>query len=363
MRKTSGAFALREIASLLGCPAPVVDVNITGIATLAEAGPNDISFLGSDAFVRHFRATRAGAVLVQKNVHLPETTKTPVIIVDDADLALGKLLTAFAPPSPPQPKGVDAHALIDPSARLGPDVSVGPYCVIGKNVQIGRGTIIHAQVFVGNDVQIGEYCILHPNVTLRDRIEIGSRVIINSGSVVGTDGFGYRWDGTKQAKIPQIGTVVIEDDVEIGSCVCVDRAKFNATRIGHGAKIDNLVQVAHNVSIGPHSMIAGQAGLAGSTTLGTRVILGGQSALRDHIQVGDGAMVAACAAVASDVAAGKIVSGVPALPHRQNLREQAAFRRLPDLIVQVRKLQEEVKQLHARLSPASETEKAQKKRL
>jgi UDP-3-O-[3-hydroxymyristoyl] glucosamine N-acyltransferase len=362
MRKTSGAFALRDIAAMLGCAAPSVEVSITGIATLTEAGPDDISFLGSDAFVRQFRATRAGAVLVQKNVRLPDAPRTPVLIVDDADLAMANLLTAFAPPAVTPPTGVDPLAKIDPSARLGPDVSIGPFCVIGKNVQIGRGSILHPQVYVGDDVQIGEQCVIYPNVTLRERIEIGARVIIHAGSVLGTDGFGYRWDGKKQSKIPQIGTVIIEEDVEIGSCVCIDRAKFNATRISRGTKIDNLVQIAHNVTIGPHSVIAGQAGLAGSATLGARVVLGGQSALRDHIHIGDGAMIAACAAVASDVATGKIVSGVPALPHRQNLREQAAFRRLPDLIVQMRKLQEQVAQLRARLSPGSEPDKAQKKR-
>jgi len=206
-------------------------------------------------------------------------------------------------------------------------------------------------------VEIGQDCEIFPNVTIRERIRIGSRVVINAGSVLGTDGFGYRWDGNRQAKIPQIGNVVVEDDVDIGSCVCIDRAKFSSTRIGRGTKIDNLVQIAHNVTIGPHSIIAGQAGLAGSASLGSRVSLGGQSALRDHVHIGDGAMVAACAAVANDIDAGEIVSGMPALPHRQNLREYAAQRRLPDLVVLVRKLEEEVKQLRARLSMGADQQK------
>jgi UDP-3-O-[3-hydroxymyristoyl] glucosamine N-acyltransferase len=186
-------------------------------------------------------------------------------------------------------------------------------------------------------------------VTIRERVTIGSRVIINSGSVIGTDGFGYRWDGSKHAKIPQIGTVIIEDDVEIGSCVCIDRAKFSSTRIGFGTKIDNLVQIAHNVVIGPHCIIVGQVGLAGSATLGAGVVLGGQVAVRDHVTIGDGAMVAACAAVADEIPPKSVVSGMPALPHRQNLREQAAMRRLPHLVVQMRQLQDEIAKLQAAL--------------
>src|SRR5581483_1810630 len=179
-------------------------------------------------------------------------------------------------------------------------------------------------------------------------ITIGNRVIIHAGSVLGTDGFGYRWDGTKQAKIPQIGTVIIEDDVEIGSCVCIDRAKFAETRVGRGTKIDNLVQIGHNVVIGPHCIVCGQAGMAGSVKLGAGVVLGGQSAVRDHITMGDGSMLAACSGVMDDVEPKQIISGLPALPHRQSLREQGALRRLPELITQVRKLQEEIEELKKR---------------
>ncbi len=350
MKNSSRGIALREIAAMLSCAVPPVDLHITGVANLTDAGPHDISFLGSESFLKEFKASAAGAVLVQKNLHVPETSRTCLLRVDDADLAMAKVLESFAPPRTRPPAGVDARALVDPTAKIGPDVSIGAFCVIGPGSQIGRGSIIHPQVYIGQDVEIGQDCEIFPNVTIRERIHIGSRVTINAGSVLGTDGFGYRWDGTQQAKIPQIGNVVVEDDVDIGSCVCVDRAKFSVTRIGRGTKIDNLVQIAHNVTIGPHSVIAGQAGLAGSASLGTRVSLGGQSALRDHVHIGDGAMVAACAAVANDIDAGEIVSGMPALPHRQNLREYAAQRRLPDLVVQVRKLEEELKQLRARLA-------------
>jgi UDP-3-O-[3-hydroxymyristoyl] glucosamine N-acyltransferase len=200
-------------------------------------------------------------------------------------------------------------------------------------------------VYIGSDVVIGDHCEFFPHVTVRERITIGNRVIIHANSVLGTDGFGYRWDGRQHDKVPQIGTVIIEDDIEIGSGVCIDRAKFGATRVGRGTKIDNLVQIAHNVTIGPHCIIVAQVGVAGSAKLGAGVALGGQTAVRDHVTLGDGVASAACTAIAQDFPAGTTVSGLPALPHRQSLREQAALRRLPDLIVQVRKLQELVESM------------------
>jgi UDP-3-O-[3-hydroxymyristoyl] glucosamine N-acyltransferase len=214
---------------------------------------------------------------------------------------------------------------------------------------LGARCVLYPGVYIGDDTTLGDDCHLLPNVVVRERCTLGHRVIVHAGAVIGTDGFGYRWDGKQHAKVPQIGTVEIGDDVEIGSCACIDRAKFAATRIGHGTKIDNLAQIGHNVVIGPHCIIVGQAGLAGSATLGTGVILGGQSAVRDHITMGDGAMLAACSGVMEDVPAKQIVSGLPALPHRQSLREQAALRRLPDLVVQVRKLEEELRALKAQL--------------
>jgi UDP-3-O-[3-hydroxymyristoyl] glucosamine N-acyltransferase len=217
--------------------------------------------------------------------------------------------------------------------------------VIGQRSTIGDGTVLHAGVFIGDDVSIGESCQLFPNVVVRERITIGNRVIIHASSVLGTDGFGYHWDGQRHVKIPQIGTVIVEDDVEIGSCVCIDRARFSTTRVGRGTKIDNLVQVAHNVQVGPHCIIVGQAGVAGSARLGQGVVLGGQAGVRDHITIGDGAVAAARSGVVEDVDPNTAVSGTPALPHRQSLREQAALRRLPDLLVQVRKLQEQIKRI------------------
>ena len=337
---------LGDIAALLECPKPPdVQLRIAGMATLAEAGPADLSYVGSEAFLPELAGTRAAALIVQARVRLPADWSRPALRVDDAELAVAKVLPLFAPPVPRPPQGSIRQRASPPPPLSARGSAVGRNVVVGERTRLGSRTVLHPGVIVGDDVIIGDDCQLFPNVVVRERITIGNRVTIHAGSVLGTDGFGYRWDGSRHVKVPQIGTVIVEDDVEIGSCVCIDRAKFSATRIGRGTKIDNLVQVGHNVQIGPHCIIVGQTGLAGSCRLGTGVVLGGQTAVRDHIRVGDGAMAAARSAIAEDVDPKTIVSGMPALPHRQSLREQAALRRLPDLVVQVRKLQEEIEEL------------------
>lgn len=337
-----------EIAQLLNSTARGDGARtITGVAGLVEAGPGDLSVLTSDSWLGKFESTNAGAVLVSKRVKLPAQVKQTIIIVDDADAVIARILEHFAPPIP-RPKGIDPSARIAATAQIGEGCSVGPNVVIGERSRIGAGTVIHAGVFIGDDVTIGDACEFFPNVIIRERITIGRRVVIHAGSVLGSDGFGYRWDGSKHAKIPQIGTVIIEDDVEIGSCACIDRAKMGSTKVGRGTKIDNLVQVAHNCQIGAHCLITGQVGLAGSVLLGNGVVLGGQVAVSDHAKMGDGSMAAGRSGVVEDVEPKMIVSGMPALPHRQSLREQAALRRLPDLVAQVRKLQEEIEKLKSR---------------
>jgi UDP-3-O-[3-hydroxymyristoyl] glucosamine N-acyltransferase len=342
---------LSQIASALGVSLPPdTDRPIEGMAVLDEAGPRELSFLGSEVYVKQLATSHAGAVIASKRLKLPDRGEGEgpvVLVVENADLAAARALELFAPPVP-RPAGIDPTARIDASAQMGEGSAAGANVIVGRGSRIGRNTVLHPGVVIGEDVTLGEDCELFANVVLRERITIGARVTIHAGSIIGTDGFGYRWDGKQHVKIPQIGTVVVEDDVEIGSCVCIDRAKFSATRIGRGTKIDNLVQIGHNVRIGPNCIITGQAGLAGSATLGAGVVLGGQSAVRDHITMGDGAMLAACSGVMEDVPPKTIVSGLPALPHRQSLREQAALRRLPDLVVQIRKLQEQVDRMEKR---------------
>lgn len=342
---------LSEIAAKLGIDVgnSVAQVNITGLATLAEASSTDLSFLGDKRYLPQFVTSQAGAVIVQKRIELPPANKKPVLWVDDADLAMAKALDLFAPPVPRPPVGIETTARIAPTATIGKDVRVGHNVQVGERATIGARTVLHANVVIGDDSILGEDCEIFPNVVIRERCTLGDRVIIHAGSVIGSDGFGYRWDGARHAKIPQIGAVIIEDDVEIGSCTCIDRAKFSVTRVGRGTKIDNLVQIAHNVLIGPHCIIVGQAGLAGSVTLGAGVVLGGQSAVKDHATMGDGSMLAACSGVMKDVEPKQIVSGLPALPHRQSLREQAALRKLPEMETIVRKLVDEVEKLKKRL--------------
>jgi UDP-3-O-[3-hydroxymyristoyl] glucosamine N-acyltransferase len=343
---------LGDIAKLLSLPAPPAAhaaLPITGIALLPEAGPGDLSVVGTDAYARQAPASKAAAFVVARRVKLPPGFDRPALLVDDADLAMAGILQLFAPPVPRPPAGIDPAARVAASARLGDGAAVGFNAYVGERVRLGSRTVLHPGVYVGDDTVIGEDCVLFPNVVVRERIRLGNRVIIHAGSMVGSDGFGYRWDGKRHAKIPQIGTVVIEDDVEIGSCVCVDRAKLGATTLGRGTKIDNLVQVAHNVRTGPHCIVVGQAGMAGSVTLGTGVVLGGQVAVRDHVSMSDGSMAAGKAGVADDVPPGQVVSGMPAIPHRQSLREMAALRRLPDLVVQVRKMHEEIEALRKQL--------------
>jgi len=348
---------LGQIAAKLGITAPpsVVGLAITGVASLADAGEGEISFLSSEAHLKTFAKTRATAVVVQDNVKFGDVTPPPAIVLraKDADLAIAVVLEMFALPISRPPVGIDPLAQIAASAQIAPGAAVGPFVTIGNRVRIGSNAIIHPGVHVYDDVVIGSNVELFANVVIRERITIGDRVTIHAGSVLGTDGFGYRWDGQKHAKVPQIGTVIIEDDVEIGSCVCIDRAKFSATRVGRGTKIDNLVQIGHNVTIGPHCIVVGQTGLAGSSTLGTLVAVGGQAAIRDHVSIGDMTQIAACAAVVNDVPAKEIYSGMPALPHRQSLREQAALRHLPELRPQIRKLQDEIARLGEELQKLS----------
>jgi UDP-3-O-[3-hydroxymyristoyl] glucosamine N-acyltransferase len=351
---------LAKIAEMIGATAPAATNNgagaasadateILGISSLPEAGPDQVSFCGDGKHLRQIAGTRAAAVIVPTKIRLPAGVTVPLLIVDDADVAVNKLLTFFAPPIPRPPVGVDPLARVDPTARLGDGCRIGPFVTVGARATVGDGCVLHPGVVVGDDTSLGDGCELHANVVVRERCTVGRRVIVNANSTIGTDGFGYRWDGRHHAKVPQIGTVVIGDDVELGSNTCVDRAKFSATVVGPGTKVDNLVQIGHNTRVGSHCIIVGQVGLAGSVTLGNGVVLGGQSAIRDHISLGDGSMVAACSGVAEDVDAGQVVSGLPALPHRQSLREQAALRRLPELVQQMRKLQEEVKRLRVKL--------------
>ena len=344
--------SLADIAAALGLPAPA-DAGrvITGIANVEDAAPGELTLVSTEHYLRLLPTTRAIAAVLPRKLTPPPGTHLTLFQVEDVDLAMVNVLKLFARPIPRPPVGSDPLSRVENGVLIPADARVGPYVCIGSGVSIGARAVFHAGVIIGDDVTIGDDCEIHSNVVIRERVTIGNRVIINAGSVIGTDGFGYRWDGKEHVKVPQIGTVIIEDDVELGSCVCIDRAKIGATIIGRGTKIDNLVQIAHNVKVGPLCIIAGQTGIAGSTTLGTGVVLGGAASVSDHLHIGDGVMAAGRTAIHADIPANTIVSGMPALPHRQSLREQAAFRKLPELLVQMRKFQE---QFETMLSKARE---------
>ena len=327
------SLTLAEIADLLQCPSPSDSHrSVTGVAMLADATSEQISFIGSEKYLAQFASTQAGAVIVQKRVKLPPGHGRAVFLVDDADLAVGKLLERFAPPIPRPPVGKHPSAVVSPSASIGDGTRIGPTVVIGDDCRIGNNCVFHPGVVIGSNVDIGNDCEFFPNVVVRERVTIGSRVVIHANAAIGADGFGYRWNGSAHQKIPHIGTVIIEDDVEIGSCVCIDRAKFSFTKIGRGTKMDNLVQVAHNVQTGEHCLLISQVGISGSTKLGSYVVIAGQAGLAGHLKIGNQVTIGAAAGVMTDIPDGAKVLGAPAQPDREFKRQIIAIQRLPDLI-------------------------------
>ena len=317
---------------------------IRGVADVSEAGSDQATWVNRQAYADKLKDSRAGAVLVPTNFG---DTPMPAILCRQIEASVAKLLGAFATPvSKPDP-GIHPTAVIHPSARIGPNPAVGPHVVIDADVRIGASCVIHAGVFIGRGTAIGDNCLLWPNVVIRDGCAVGHRVIIHPNSVIGADGFGYYFDEGRHNKVPHIGGVILEDDVEIGACTCVDRSKFGYTVVGTGTKIDNQVQVAHNVRIGRHCVLAGQSGIAGSSRIGDYCVLGGRAAVLDNVAVGDRVTVAGLAVADKDIPAGLLVSGFPARDHREELRERALVRRLPKLAEQLKDLIHRVEQLEA----------------
>jgi UDP-3-O-[3-hydroxymyristoyl] glucosamine N-acyltransferase len=324
------------------------DADITDVAGPYDAGPSEAAFISAAQYLSAFRHSKAGCVLAPPEVALdddiPETAA--VIRVQDAAVAFGKLVDIFAGPPVRYEPGIHATAVVSHTASIDPSASVGPLCIVCDGVAVGSGTVLAGGVFVGRDARIGSDCLIHPNVTLRERVRIGERVVIHSGTVVGSDGFGFETDENgRHSKIPQKGTVVVEDDVEIGACVAIDRARFAKTVIGRGTKIDNLVHIAHNVTIGENCLLVAQVGIAGSSHIGRSVILAGQAGVDGHLSVGDGARVAGKAGVTSDVEPGVTVAGYPAWPHMKEKRIRAASRKLPELLKDMENLNKRVEQL------------------
>jgi UDP-3-O-[3-hydroxymyristoyl] glucosamine N-acyltransferase len=338
---------LREIASLLngeviGDP----DIEIAGVSGIDSAREGDITFFLADRYRKQLPGCRASCVMVKEVINGLNMTQ---LKVSNPHLAFAKLLGHFYI-KPQEPIGISADAIVSDKATIGNDVSIFPFTYISDGVSIDDRTIIYPYVFVGHNTMIGKDCVIYPNVVLRENVKIGNRVIIHSSSVIGSDGFGYVFEEGRHYKIPQVGGVIIEDDVEIGSNVSVDRATTGNTVIGEGTKIDNLVQIGHNVSIGKNSIIVAQVGIGGSTEIGDFVTLAGQVGVADHTTIGSETMIGAQSGVMGTISKG-VYSGSPVMPHREWLKAQAIFTKLPELYKKIKELEEKLKELERRDHP------------
>lgn len=342
MKAQSFGWRAAALAQRYGMELVGDDVEITGPPTpLEKAGVDDWTFLLQVPYRGPHKHVR---VLITPEV--VETVQARAYLVTSHPRRImAELLKPFVR-EPYLPEGVHPQAWVDPTATLEEGVRVGPGAWIGPRVHVGRNTWIGPGVFIGDDTRIGEYCRIYPGVKIYPATYIGNRVILHANAVIGSDGFGYNLDADLPQKIPQIGRVVIEDEVEIGAGTTIDRATLGETRIGKGAKIDNLVQIAHNVHIGEGTIIAAQTGIAGSSQIGQRVILAGQVGVADHVRVGDGVIATAATGISKDVPDGSVVSsGLHAMPRQEHLRLQVLYRKLPELWKRLRELEEKVKKL------------------
>lgn len=319
-------------------------VEITGVAPIDAATSADVTFAVDSRRSAALANCGAGAAIVSCDAPAVEM---PLVRVDNVDAAISALLGHLAPAEDLPAPGIHPSACIASDAELGPDVAVGPGVVIGSRARVGSRSVLCANVSVGADVVIGPDVVLFDGAVVRHGCEVGSRVRIGPNSVIGFEGFGYYHADGAHHRIPHAGAVVIEDDVEIGACTCIDRGKLSPTRIGAGTKIDNLVQIGHTVQVGRACLLAGQVGIAGSTRLGDGVVIGGSAGLRDNITIGDGVQCAAFSAIASDVPPGQAVAGVPAVPARDAYRMMAARTRLPELLKRVRSIESRLKALES----------------
>ena len=322
-------MTLDDLARRLGCRLEGDGaVDVARAAAIREAGPGDVTFLATPKYAAEVGATRASAIIADDSLR-----SAPCAILRTAEVyltfarAVGILTPAVKPA-----RGISPLASIDPTADLGPDVSIGPFVSIGHGVRIGARTIVHPHVTIEPGALVGEDCELHAQSSIRDGMWLGNRIVLQNGAVIGSDGYGFarRADGSHE-KIPQVGRVLIEDDVEIGANTTIDRPAVGETRIGAGTKIDNLVQIAHGVNVGRNVLLAAQVGIAGSTTLGDGVIMAGQSGVTGHVKLGAGAIVSAKSAVTKDVAPGEQVAGIPAGDIAEWRESAVLVRRLPEL--------------------------------
>jgi UDP-3-O-[3-hydroxymyristoyl] glucosamine N-acyltransferase len=349
-RLSLGQIAAALGATLEGDPARVVH----GVAPLDVAGPDEISFLIDPRYRAAAERSRAGAFLAPPGVTgLP----APALVTAAPRLALVDLIALFHPPAVVHP-GIDPSAIVARDARVSAGACIGALAVVETGAVIGAGTRLYPLVYVGAGAEIGDECVLYPHVVIREGVRLGRRVIVHAGAVIGADGFGYVFDGSRHRKIPQLGGVRIEDDVELGANTTIDRGGFGDTVVRQGTKIDNLVQIGHNVEVGEHSVLVAQVGIAGSCRIGRGVMLAGQVGIADHVTVGDGAVVGAQSGLHADIPAGQKVLGSPARPLTQSKRILLAEGQLPDMARRLRRLERRLEALAARLGDVSPGEEA-----
>lgn len=315
-------------------------IAIRGISSIEDAQDGDITFAETDKLLSSAGRSRASAVIAPANSPKLEgaLANKPLIRVKNPRFAFAQALRIFAP-EPKVYQGIHPAAVIGENAKLGHNASVHALAFLGDNVTLGKNCVVYPFVYVGDNVSIGDNCVIYPHAVLHDNTEIGNSVVIHSGSVLGTDGFGYMFIDDRHYKIPQIGRVIIEDDVEIGANVTIDKARTGSTRIGAGTKIDNLVHIGHNVTVGKNCVIVAQVGVSGSVDIGSGVILAGQVGIKDHVTIGDGSIVAAKAAVIGDLKPHSFVSGMYGRPHGNEMRAQVLYGRLPEMSKQMKDLE------------------------
>lgn len=337
---TAQELAAKVGGTLIGNPAAVV----AGVAALDEANEQDATFLGNRKYAAKLASTKAATVLVEQDFGGQPRPGQAFIACVNPTLAFSQAIAIFAPPPPPFPPGIHPAAVVAASAKIGQGAHIGPCAVIDERAVVGAGTVVAAGCYLGADAEIGEQSLLYANVTVRERCRIGNRVIIHSGTVIGSDGFGFAPDGRGGLmKIPQVGMVQIDDEVEIGANCAIDRARFGRTWIKRGVKFDNLVHIAHNVVVGECSLLIGQCGVAGSAVIGRGVIIAAQAGINGHITIGDGARVAGTSGVHKSLPPGATVIGTPAEPQREFVERLI----LPK---KVRQLQERLAKLEAALA-------------
>ena len=340
-------MTLSEIAAFIGAELPsgeaVANTRILGGASLSDAQAGDIVFYDNPRYLRSLRETKASVALVP--LDFAETVSTTLLRVESPSRAFTAIILKLRPPVPVSPPGIHPTAVIGNDVEIHPTASIQAQAVIEDGVKIGAGTIIGALSFVGRNSRIGDDCRIYPNVVLREDTLLGARVIIHSGTVIGADGFGFTLVNGKHTKIPQLGNVQIDDDVEVGACTTIDRARFGRTWIQTGAKIDNLVQIAHNVVVGPHCLIVAQTGISGSARLGRYVTLAGQVGVVGHVEIGDEVVVAAKSGVSKDTAPRQQLMGMFGVPMKEARELVAHYHRLPKTVAKIKAMEAELAEL------------------